>query len=165
MTTSDSETFTIGEASERTGLPESTIRFYDREFSDFLTIERGQQNQRIFREENLKDLEYIRFLIKRENLSVEEVGERLAREEEFKGEPLPAEESFDSRSNDTELTEKLHQLQEQLEQIQDELSDHYTLIDQIEQDQETILKLLDMNLQRYNEVVQHLPDSVPPNNR
>lgn len=159
MTENDTE-LTIGEASEKTGLPESTIRFYDREFSDYLSIQRGENNQRLFTDENLTDLEYIRFLIKRENLSIDQVGERLSREEDFKNRnknSSPDQPEERPEETQTIADSEMRRLQERLDEIEKSMNHYEEKISQIQEDQETILKLLDMNLQRYNEVVKQLP--------
>lgn len=152
--------FTIGEASERTGLPESTIRFYDREFSDYLSIGRGDNNQRQFSEANLEDLEYIRYLIKREDLSVEEVSERLEREQDFKNrqDNLEGEDESTSAPPDQvdELRDSVDNLKQEISQLRSLLTDQGEAIDSVREDQEDILKLLDMNLQRYNKLVDEM---------
>jgi DNA-binding transcriptional MerR regulator len=156
--------FGISEASERTGLPDSTIRFYDREFSDFLSIERGSNNERKFDEEDLRDLEYIRYLIKREDMSVEEVADRLRREQSFKQRKESAEDSEapDEQSQVGEealdqFRETLQGLREEIQQLESAIRNQDERIETIAEDQENILKLLDMNLQRYNELVEELP--------
>ncbi len=154
MTDPKNERISIGEASEKTNLPESTIRYYDSEFSEFLNISRGANNERLFTPENLKDLEYIRFLIKREDLSVEEVKDRLETEEQFEGsfEQKPSsvsEEKFAPESR--VLEEKIDELSSEMEQIKQQLQ-------QMDSAQQQILELLDMNLRRYNKVVERLPD-------
>jgi len=158
--TADGNEFTIGEASNKTGLPESTIRFYDREFTEYLSIKRGENNQRLFTEENLTDLEYIRFLIKRENLSIDEVGQRLSREEDFKNRSDNA--VSDQQNDETKQGQlagesETELLRERLQEIEKTVNRYEEQLSQIQEDQETILKLLDMNLQRYNEIVKQFP--------
>lgn len=152
---SDEELLSIGQASERTDLPESTIRYYDREFSDYLSIPRGDNNERLFDDESLEDLEYIRYLIKRENLSIEEVKERLSKEVHYKetkegngrdehdSQKTPSTASTDGDSPpDDELLDAIRTLESRLETV--------------EQNQQKILELLDLNLQRYNKLVEDL---------
>ncbi len=157
MSPSEEEMFSVGEASERTGLPESTIRYYDREFTDYLQIPRGTNNQRLFDEDHIQDLEYIRYLIKREELSIEEVRERLDREQNYRekseGNPSsdsdsnPTESSERDSSDKTDTSEGVRKLAEQLNRIE-------TRLDQLEEHQQTIKELLDLNLQRYNKLVE-----------
>lgn len=149
----DDKHLSIGQASERTDLPESTIRYYDREFSEYLSIPRGDNNERLFDEESLEDLEYIRYLIKRENLSIEDVKERLDKEVRYKqaertngDEPqeqsTPAGDSGASNPDAESLAEAVASLESRLETV--------------EENQEKILELLDLNLQRYNKLVEDL---------
>jgi DNA-binding transcriptional MerR regulator len=159
MSSPEKEMFSVGEASERTGLPESTIRYYDREFSDYLQIPRGNNNQRLFDDGHLQDLEYIRYLIKREELSIEEVRERLKREQDYRPDSDATEEvASDAEASSTTRPESeasagpspgVKKLAEQLNRIEDRL-------DALEERQQTIKKLLDLNLQRYNQLVDDL---------
>jgi DNA-binding transcriptional MerR regulator len=154
MTDSNNDRISIGEASEKTKLPESTIRYYDSEFSEFLNISRGPNNERLFTRENLKDLEYIRFLIKREDLSVEEVKDRLETEEQFEGsveQKTPSVSGEKTVPESRALEEKIDELSSEMEQIKQQLQ-------QMDGSQQQILELLDMNLRRYNKVVERLPD-------
>jgi len=147
---SDEETlYSIGEASEQTDLPESTIRFYHREFSDYLSIDRGDNNQRLFTDDNLKDLEYIRFLIKREDFRSKDQDRQTNESEK---------ESTDSNGSESveNLRDKIEQLQEDMNEFREMIDQQRNEMQQIREDQENILKLLDMNLQRYNELVDNL---------
>ncbi|GEM_PF-5132048 len=160
--------YTIGEASDETGLPESTIRYYDQEFCDYLSIERGKNNQRIFNEENLKDLEYIRYLLKREGYTVEEVKQKFASENEFKKrriEQQDADGSIESEETDHPAPDpvEIEQYRQELADLNDQMTNLTQRLDAIEthirslQEQgETIRKLLDMNLERYNKLVQQI---------
>lgn len=159
------EMLSIGEASQRIDLPESTIRYYDKEFGNYLSIPRGKNNQRLFEEDHLQDLEYIRYLIKREELSVEEVRSRLNREEDYRDSSSSTEESADSlpedprdetttepspsSATDPETTEKLKTLLDRLDGIDARL-------EELEERQANVEELLDMNLRRYNKLVEDL---------
>lgn len=159
------EMLSIGEASQRIDLPESTIRYYDKEFGNYLSIPRGKNNQRLFEEDHLQDLEYIRYLIKREELSVEEVRSRLNREADYRdsgsspeepGNSSPddsgeetATEPSPSSVTDSEVTEKLKTLLDRLDGIDARL-------DELEERQANVEELLDMNLRRYNKLVEDL---------
>ena len=44
----DPELISIKEAARRTGLPPSTIRYYDQQFEEFLDIKRGAGRRRLF---------------------------------------------------------------------------------------------------------------------
>ncbi len=152
MNGEENKKLSISQASDKTGLPESTIRYYDQEFGGFLNIARGDNNQRLFTEKNLEDLEYIRYLIKREELSVDEVYQRLEREEKFDDRKKLAE-NDDSKPGqeqpsapDTIPSQRLEKLLEKFDRR----------LDNLESRQEEIHRLLDMNLQRYNKLVENL---------
>ncbi|MGM0381535.1 MAG: MerR family transcriptional regulator [bacterium] len=152
MSEESEETLSISQVSEKTGLPESTIRYYDREFGKFLNIARGSNNQRLFSDKNIEDLEYVRYLIKREELSVEEVKTRLEREKKFARRSGGAvgdepDQSSESQTNQENIpTEKLEKMLEKFDRR----------LNKLEEQQEEIRRLLDMNLQRYNKLVDHL---------
>ena len=148
MSEKNEEKLSISQASERTGLPESTIRYYDQQFGGFLNIERGNNNQRLFTEKKLEDLEYIRYLIKREELSVEEVGRRLEREQKFasRKNDQPDPETTGGEQKQSVAPERLEKMLEKIEHR----------LDNLEAQQEEIRQLLDMNLQRYNKLVEDL---------
>ncbi len=164
----NNQKYTIGEASDETGLPESTIRYYDQEFSDYLSIERGKNNQRIFTEENLKDLEYIRYLLKREGLTVAEVREKFAGENEFKEQrqeqeniETEAEASAPDREDDEhvgqeQLRREVADLTQQMTNLTDRLDAIETHVRSLQEQGENIRKLLDMNLERYNKLVEQI---------
>lgn len=148
----DEDYLSIGQASERTDLPESTIRYYDREFSDYLSIPRGDNNERLFDDESLEDLEYIRYLIKRENLSIEEVKERLSKEVHYKESKSRPEDNGQPDEQDIaspESTDETDELVEAINKLEERL-------DTVEQNQQKILELLDLNLQRYNQLVEDM---------
>lgn len=180
---SPDDLISISKASERTDLPESTIRYYDREFADFLSIQRGSNNERLFTDQNLEDLEYIRYLIKRENLSVEEVKDRLSREIEYQNREeddtdskqteestseadpsdpnrTPESPRIDFKQLRDELVKSLDVINENMIDKTDDLQESLTIleerIDTIQENQEEIRELLDLNLQRYNQIVKNL---------
>ncbi len=150
--------FTIGEASEKVGLPESTIRYYDRQFSDYLSLARGKNNQRLFTEENLKDLEYIRYLLKRENFTVQEVKEKLAAGEEIKQEKEEKrqEQNQNMSSVETGDLEVLEEIVKKIENLDSRLKKIEEQLNSMEENQGSLQKLLDMNLERYNRLVDEL---------
>lgn len=153
----DSEPLRISEASERINLPESTIRYYDREFGEFLDIERGTNNQRLFSQENLEDLTYIRYLIKREDLSVDDVKKRLRNEQSFGSAAAanPAE-GFTQAQLESELEGLRDSLSSQLDRVQQRVKTLLDRLDRVEERQEKIHELLDMNIKRYNQIVEEL---------
>ena len=63
----------IGDVSQRTGLPVSTIRFYENEFGTYLQIVKTAGGHRRFRPEDLEKLKYIHDLIHVRKKSLKEV--------------------------------------------------------------------------------------------
>lgn len=154
---SDAEGLRISEASDRINLPESTIRYYDREFGEFLDIQRGENNQRLFDQENLEDLTYIRYLIKRENLSVEDVKKRLKNEQSFASAPdASPPEGPSAGALEEELDGLRESLSSKLERVQKRMETLLDRLERLEERQEKIHELLDMNIKRYNQIVEEL---------
>ena len=69
---------TIKEAARRTGLPASTIRFYDQQFEEFLAVRRGAGRRRLFTPEAVERLLEIQRLLKDEGLSLRQTRQALA---------------------------------------------------------------------------------------
>ena len=69
---------TIKEAARRTGLPASTIRFYDQQFEEFLAVKRGAGRRRLFTPEAVQRLLDIQRLLKDEGLSLRQTRQALA---------------------------------------------------------------------------------------
>jgi DNA-binding transcriptional MerR regulator len=167
MTDKNKDLLSIGQASEQINLPESTIRYYDKEFSDFLDIPRGKNNQRLFADSNLKDLEYIRYLIKREEMSIEEVRERLKREEDYSSSSVQndtelkdvndaAEETQEEVTKEESTSEQVDSNESQVDELLRRFEDLDEQINTLRENQEKIMELLDLNLQRYNQMVEDL---------
>ncbi len=152
----DQQEFTIGDVSNEVSLPESTIRYYDREFADYLAIERDKNNQRIFTEQNIKDLEYIRYLLKRENYTVEQVKKKLAAESELKDRQDQLEEEPADNSGAEFSQEFLENLSEIFENFESRLERIEAQLEEFATGQAELKSLLDMNLQRYNKLVEKL---------
>ena len=68
---------TIKEAARRTGLPASTIRFYDQQFEEFLAVKRGAGRRRLFTPEAVQRLLDIQRLLKDEGLSLRQTRQAL----------------------------------------------------------------------------------------
>lgn len=69
---------TIKEAARRTGLPASTIRFYDQQFEEFLAVKRGAGRRRLFTPQAVQRLLDIQRLLKDEGLSLRQTRQALA---------------------------------------------------------------------------------------
>lgn len=73
----------ISEVAQETSIPESTLRYYDSEFGDFLDIKRDSANRRMFDDIGIRQILYIRRLLKKDGLSVKQVKDRLAVEKDL----------------------------------------------------------------------------------
>lgn len=69
---------TIKEAARRTGLPASTIRYYDQQFEEFLAVKRGNGRRRLFTPEAVQRLLDIQRLLKDQGLSLRQTRQALA---------------------------------------------------------------------------------------
>jgi DNA-binding transcriptional MerR regulator len=76
---------TIKEVAESTGLPASTIRYYDQQFAEFLDIKRGAGRRRMFEAQAVERLLAVHGLLKDRGLSL-----RQARQALTGGEAAPA---------------------------------------------------------------------------
>jgi len=85
--------YTTGQVAEMLGESDSTIRFWCNEFDEFLKIEKtgpsGKRRQ--FTSTDIKKLEYIKYLLKEENLSIKQVKEFLSSPEAEKMQPITKE--------------------------------------------------------------------------
>lgn len=77
----DSKGLSIGQVVERTGLPASTIRYYDQQVGEYLGIQRGKGRRRDFSEESVELLQQVNRWLREEGLSLRQVRSRLAHEE------------------------------------------------------------------------------------
>ncbi len=73
----------ISEVAQETNIPESAIRYYESEFGEFLDIKRDAANRRLFDDKDVRQILYIRRLLKKDGLSVKQVKDRLAVEREL----------------------------------------------------------------------------------
>lgn len=74
--------FRIGEVAKRIGLNASTIRFYEKSFGYYLRPERSSGGHRRYNEETVRRLLYVKYLLHTKNLSIQDVQQRLIREED-----------------------------------------------------------------------------------
>lgn len=127
----------ISEVAQETSIPEATVRYYDSEFGDFLDIKRDSANRRMFDETAIRQLLYIRRLLKKDGLSVKQVKDRLAVEKDLiAGGGRPMDESAIST-----LTERLTKIERQQELLVKAVE---TTLKEVRHSQ----RLLDMNLTR-----------------
>ena len=79
QTSQDSqELMGIKEVAERTGLPASTIRYYDQQFSDYLGVKRGAGRRRLFTPQSVERLLELQRMLKEEGLSLRQVRQRIS---------------------------------------------------------------------------------------
>lgn len=69
---------TIQEVARRTGLPPSTIRYYDQQFEEFLGIGRGNGRRRLFSPEAVERLLRVQGLLKDQGLSLRQARQALS---------------------------------------------------------------------------------------
>ena len=68
----------IRQVAQRTGLPPSTIRYYDQQFEDYLDIRRGAGRRRLFSELAVERLLQVQRMLKEEGLSLRQARQALA---------------------------------------------------------------------------------------
>lgn len=69
---------TIKEVARRTGLPPSTIRYYDQQFEEFLGVRRGAGRRRLFEPQAVERLRTVQRLLKDQGLSLRQARRALA---------------------------------------------------------------------------------------
>lgn len=74
---SGSQLYGIKEVSQKTGLPASTIRYYDQQFSEFLDVKRGAGRRRMFTPQAVERLLAVQRMLKEEGLSMRQVRQAL----------------------------------------------------------------------------------------
>ena len=65
------KTYSIGQVHAITGIPKPTIRFWEKEFNEYLRPERTSGNQRRYDEEMISRLEKINFLVKVQGYTID----------------------------------------------------------------------------------------------
>ena len=73
----DSKNLSIAQVVEITGLPASTIRYYDQQLGEFLEINRGKGRRRNFSARSVELLQQVHGWLKNEGLSLRQVRMRL----------------------------------------------------------------------------------------
>lgn len=68
----------IKEVAQKTGLPASTIRYYDQQFSDYLDVKRGAGRRRMFSPQAVDRLMMVQRMLKEEGLSLRQVRQALS---------------------------------------------------------------------------------------
>ena len=73
----DTPSLNMAQVVEQTGLPASTIRYYDQQLGEFLDINRGKGRRRSFSLESVRRLLQVHDWLKNEGLSLRQVRLRL----------------------------------------------------------------------------------------
>jgi DNA-binding transcriptional MerR regulator len=74
---SNPKLYGIKEVAQKTGLPASTIRYYDQQFSEFLDVKRGAGRRRLFTDQAVDRLLAVQRMLKEEGLSLRQVRQAL----------------------------------------------------------------------------------------
>lgn len=106
----------IKEVSQKTGLPASTIRYYDQQFSEFLDVKRGAGRRRLFTPQAVERLLAVQRMLKEEGLSLRQVRQALG------GQAAPPAAPEGLAACQSEIDRLKHQVAE-LERKMDELRD------------------------------------------
>jgi len=69
--------FSIGQVNAITGIPKPTIRYWEKEFKDYLEPLRTTGNQRRYEEKTISDLEKINYLVKVQSYTIEGARRKL----------------------------------------------------------------------------------------
>jgi DNA-binding transcriptional MerR regulator len=69
--------FSIGQVNAITGIPKPTIRYWEKEFEDFLEPLRTTGNQRRYDEGTIADLEKVNYLVKVQGYTIEGARRKL----------------------------------------------------------------------------------------
>jgi len=78
--TESAKLYSISQVNALTGVPKSTLRFWEKEFKDFLEPERTQGNQRRYDEESVDLIRRINYLVKVEGYTIEGAKKKLEAE-------------------------------------------------------------------------------------
>ena len=72
----------ISQVADDTGLPISTIRFYEKEFDSYLRIQKTTGGHRRYRDKDVEKLKYIKSLVQDQGKSLQEVRDLLVSDED-----------------------------------------------------------------------------------
>lgn len=80
------ELYSIGQVHAITGIPKPTLRFWEKEFGEYLEPQRSPGNQRRYDRENIQRLERINQLVRDEGYTLEGARQKLEEAERFERE-------------------------------------------------------------------------------
>lgn len=79
MDTLNKKYYKIAEVAELTGLPQSTLRFWEQEFPDMIKPRRNAGGTRFYRPADIEAVHMVRYLLKERGLKLEAARAELAR--------------------------------------------------------------------------------------
>ena len=89
MSDSTPHYYTISEVGRKLKLAESTLKYYEKEFTHYLKIKRSIGNRRLYTDFNINQFRVVLKLLKRDKMSIAEVREHLLQEIEQASAPEP----------------------------------------------------------------------------
>ena len=126
---SSPELMGIKEVVEYTGLPASTIRYYDQQFSDYLGVKRGPGRRRLFTPQAVERLLELQRMLKEEGLSLRQVRQRIS----------GGATASPALASPTELARCL----EEIDELRSRLASLERQVDELKEIQERTLSLVD----------------------
>ncbi len=120
----------IKEVAERTGLPASTIRYYDQQFSDYLGVKRGAGRRRLFTPQAVERLLQLQRMLKEEGLSLRQVRQKISG-------PLPAADPA------TPPPAELNRCLQEIDEMRDRLNSLEKQVAELKEIQQRTLSLVD----------------------
>jgi DNA-binding transcriptional MerR regulator len=118
------QTFTISQLEEFTGLPASTLRYYESEFRSYLRIRKTAGGHRRYDRESIERFLHLKNLIQEKGLSIREVKRSLAADQD----PEKIREEMDLL---LKVTEELTQENLLLRKSMKELADRVTAMEDV----------------------------------
>jgi len=118
------QTFTISQLEEFTGLPASTLRYYENEFRSYLQIQKTAGGHRRYNRESIERFLHLKILIHEKGLSLREVKRSLAADQD----PEKIREEMDLL---LKVTEELTQENLLLRKSMQDLSDRVTALEDV----------------------------------
>ena len=82
--------FSIGQVNAITGIPKPTIRYWEKEFKDFLDPARTTGNQRRYDERAIADLERVNYLVKVQGYTIDGARRKLDLLQKIDGGDVPS---------------------------------------------------------------------------
>ncbi len=109
------ELLSVKQVAEQTGLPPSTIRYYDQQFEEYLGVRRGPGRRRLFTPQAVQRLKEVHRLLKEEGLSL-----RQARRLLLEGAPSPAAAGLQEYQAEVQaLRAEVQELRQQVEALKE----------------------------------------------